>query len=251
MQFEKHILRRMKFFLQPMSYLLSYLLNFNTFFILHYNYWGKLFEKNSLILYKVRNVELQPFPSLYSHFLPFFICQPFIDSLPSPSLTTLPHTVFLPSPSISLPFPYHFPSVVTYIPLFPLNLPHSLSIFPFPFQSFLSLLPFPVTLRLLFSSPFPFFFPLPFPPFSSLFSFPFSLSFSFPFSLSFSFLFSLPFSFSFPFPYSFPSPPLGSLIPPPLLTTTQMVWDEFYTVYTPVVYKLIFLFMIRKLLTPE
>ena len=74
-----------------------------------------------------RGKELQPFPSLYSPFLQFFICQPSIGSLPSlslpsPSLSTSPFS-FLP---LLLPFPV--PSVVPYIP-------HSLSTFPFPSQS--------------------------------------------------------------------------------------------------------------------
>ena len=65
---------------------------------------------NSLILDKVmqlcRGKKLQPFPSLYSHFLHFFIYQPSIDSLPSSSMSspfqsTLPSSTSLHCPVVT------------------------------------------------------------------------------------------------------------------------------------------------------
>ena len=65
---------------------------------------------NSLILDKVmqlcRGKKLQPFPSLYSHFLHFFIYQPSIDSLYSPSMhspfqSTLPSSTSLHCPVVT------------------------------------------------------------------------------------------------------------------------------------------------------
>ena len=101
------------------------------------NYLGK-----SLILDKVmqlcRGKELQPFPSLYSPFLPFLICQPSIDSLPSlplrsPSLSTLPSSyvpLLLPFPVPSVQFPiFLFPFQPSSIPW---NLPLSIPTFPVP-----------------------------------------------------------------------------------------------------------------------
>ena len=89
-----------------------------------------------------RGKELHPFPSLYSPFLHFFICQPSIDSLPSPSLRS-PSLSTLPSSYLSLPHSFIVPSVVPYIP-------HSLSTFPFPSQSS----PFPPNLHRPYSSSF-------------------------------------------------------------------------------------------------
>ena len=78
--------------------------------------------------------QLQPFPSLYSPFLHFFICQPFIDSLPSPSLRS-PSLTTLPSSYLTLLLPFTVPSVVPSQPSsFPINLPLSLSTFLFPSQ---------------------------------------------------------------------------------------------------------------------
>jgi hypothetical protein len=134
------------------------------FFLLHYNYWGKLFMKNSPILDKVCSyVEVKSSsPSFH-----FFIGQPSMDCLPSPSPRS-PSLSTLPSPSTSLPCPFrsslysffsqNLPYSLKPSP-FPLNLPLSLSIFPFPSQPF----PFPLNLSLFLST---FLFPLstvPFP----------------------------------------------------------------------------------------
>ena len=94
------------------------------------NYLGK-----SLILDKVmqlcRGKELQPFPSLYSPFLHFFICQPSIDSLPYPyPYPAFPFPIYaaflLRSPSTSLPCPFRI------VP----NIPLSLSTFLNPFPAY-------------------------------------------------------------------------------------------------------------------
>ena len=144
-----------------------------------------------------RGKELQPFPSLYSPFLHFFICQPSIDSLPSTSLRS-PSLSTLPSSYLPLLLPFPASTVVPYIPL-------SLSIFPFPYQpspSLLFLLPTCLLPYLSTSLPSPFLpFPLPHPsPFFRCYPSPFPLLFSSPFP----FISLLPLSsFLFPF-HSFP-----------------------------------------------
>jgi len=118
------------------------------FYILNYNYWGKLFVKNSLILEKVRYVEVKS----SSPFLPYtpLSFTSLSANLPSifySSLTTLPSR--FPTPSfylpLLLPFPiFLFPSLSrsSLYSSFPHNLPLSISIFPFPSQSS----PFPLNL---------------------------------------------------------------------------------------------------------
>ena len=88
---------------------------------------SKWYGSETLVIWICRGKELQPSPSLYSPFLHFFICQPSIDSLPSP---------FLCSPSIStLPSSY-LPLLLSFLSSlyssFPLNLSPSISTFPFP-----------------------------------------------------------------------------------------------------------------------
>ena len=134
-----------------------------------------------------RGKELQPFPSLYSPFLHFFICQPSIDSLPSPSLTTLPSS-YLP---LLLPFPVPF-VVPLSLSTFLLPFQPSLSLptfpfptFPLPYQSPSLLISFPAYPLLYLSLPSP---PPTFPPspsFSLFRSYPF-LYFFLPLFLSFS-----------------------------------------------------------------
>ena len=104
----------------------SFIIIFNTFFMLHYNYWGKRLP-----------------------FLHFFICQPsiyFLSFLRSPSLTTLP-SQYLP-----LTFPFNFPSFllpcpfcssltpIFLIPYQPSPLPLNL---PLPYFSSCPLISFP------------------------------------------------------------------------------------------------------------
>ena len=154
----------------------------------------------------MRGKEVQPFPSQYSPFLHFFICQPSNDSLPSPSFPFPIYSTFLftfPFPfcsslyssfplhlPLSLPsflFPYHpspFPTILprTY---FSSSLPNHFP--PFPLPTFPPYQPFPFFRC--YPSPFPFISPLPFspfffPPFFSLFL-PFSLPFALPFFLPF------------------------------------------------------------------
>ena len=181
--------------------------------MLHYNYRGKLFMKNSLILvmWIWRGKELQPFPSLYSPFLHFFIFQPSIDSLPStylcsPSLTTLPSS-YLPCPFRSSYIP---PSVSTFP--FP-SFPYFSSSLPIYFSSYL--LPYlSLSLPIYFASfPLSTFSAFPILPFSLFSAVTLFLSFYpslFHFTPPFFPLFLSPFLFTFrsPFPSLFPSLPL-------------------------------------------
>ena len=173
-----------------------------TFFFWHYNFWGKLFGKNSLIL---DNVEVKSYsPSLPTLF-PF----------PSLALPTFHRFTTFPFPfnptflltSLLLPFPV--PSVVPYIAL-------SLSTFLIPSQP----TPFPLNLSLFLST-----FPVATYPYPFLLTptllihfhkFPRPTSLPTRPTLLFFPLLPFPFSFSFFFPFffhlSFPSPPLGTLI---------------------------------------
>ena len=133
-------------------------------FMLHYNYWEKLFVKNCLASEKVRYEEINIAPTLF-----FLICQISINfSLPLLFSTFPIHSPTISLPYFSLPYLLVIPNFVfpLFLASFPLNLHVSLAILFLPTFLFLTfpflLFPFPTYLlpSLSPSLPtYPFFFP--------------------------------------------------------------------------------------------
>ena len=98
-------------------------------FMLHYNYWEKLFVKNCLASKKVRYEEINIAPTLF-----FLICQISINfSLPLLFSTFPIHSPTISLPYFSLPYLLVIPNFVfpLFLASFPLNLHVSLAIFSF------------------------------------------------------------------------------------------------------------------------
>ena len=228
--------------------------------MLHYNYWEKLFMKNSLIFDKFMWIctgqELHALPFPLFPFSSLVYLPTFHQSLPSP-LLRFPSLTTLPSPSTSLPCPFRS-SLYSSVPL---NLPLSLSTFLFPFQHSSFPLNLPLSLSTFLFPSQPSSLPLNLPPSISTFPFPSkpypSLLFLFP-TYIFPFL-SPSLLISFPtYPLLYLSTSLSSPstltfpLPHPSLSSVVTLFLSFSpSLYSPIFTPFIFPFFLHLLYFPS